>query len=246
MPEFLVQRKESGEDWGNAEEFTVTGEDYEEIEDDLYKWFNENGFEYDTEYVYRVQETGEEEWSNEKSYVWDLDFPTVITLEPTDIVEVEVGFPDADGYIYNEGDYEDKWEEGYVTFGDDRDDEFTKEDDHISIYVDDGLAEETEYAVVIEETVDLSEIGCIEIEWEAEYAYDGSAYLVVSTEQIGNKMEYDDRVSKIGSFSRETTSLSLDNDFYNDFYIRVHIELMDYMTGDWGECKFYSVQLIEE
>jgi hypothetical protein len=139
-------------------------------------------------------------------------------------------WPDAQGYIYKEGENSDKWVRGYSTYGSYSN--IIKNADNIQV-----SASDWEYGV------DLTSINSIEIDWRGTLTGSfGNAALVVSTNKIASLGTYNARILKTNvSFSRLIETLNVSG-LSGEYYIRVHSA-----TGSQGDdytTTFWSIRLL--
>lgn len=79
--DFEIQGKKNGGEWITLGTFTKSDDtDFNHLFDD----FDDNEFEYNSEYTYRLKETTESSYTNEKDYIWDMNI-VIISLPNVDI-----------------------------------------------------------------------------------------------------------------------------------------------------------------
>ena len=72
--DFEIQGKKNGGEWTTLGTFTKPNDtDFNHLFDD----FNNDEFEYNSEYTYRLKETIETSYTNEKGHIWDINFIVV-------------------------------------------------------------------------------------------------------------------------------------------------------------------------
>jgi len=127
-------------------------------------------------------------------------------------------FPDAEGYIYNEGTHEDEWVEGYIAY----DSQMVKQDNHILLDCDEVF--DAEATAVTDDLISLDDWVFVKAEgvfsWGASWALSvdisgftgdyyvrvhhvldeyGETVLIVSTDKDSSFMTYDARDMVSGS-----------------------------------------------
>ncbi len=149
-------------------------------------------------------------------------------------------WPDAQGYIYNEGAYEDRWIEGY-TEGNQDYITATRESDHLYIRADTDFTVPG-YTWVIDQPVDLTNINTVHIEWEhtGESAHYAERRLHATTNPDG----YSDDDANIWSATpTERTEEVLDvSGLSGEYYIGVHFHCT-YYPGAYGVLRTYRIWL---
>ncbi len=156
--------------------------------------------------------------------------------------EVELLEPDGDGYIYNEGIYEDKWVEGYSTGTGSQSKE---EDSHLYLYAKRESAD-AERTYVTDKRVDLTDWDDLKIEWEntASESDANFSYLAVSTNKSGDSGIADERINTNSNFTKTTDTMNVSG-LSGSYYIRVHATALT-LSDIESELKVYKVWLEED
>ena len=146
------------------------------------------------------------------------------------IEEVAPSWPDANGYIYNEGQYEDMWVPGYTDGA-----VLSKETDHLLISITKNATDSGTW--VTDQKIDLTNYNTLELCADLMPVEINNAQLIVSTEKMADYSVYD-VTSTISWMSWRTTAdiSSLEGEFY------IRIYFME--TGSGAKLKIYSVQLL--
>jgi hypothetical protein len=140
-------------------------------------------------------------------------------------------WPDAQGYIYNEGQHEDYWVEGMKwgrgTYS------YSKESDHLYVSVagEEGYISETSW--VTDSKVDLTAYNKVKVDFSGT----GTTRLVVSDIQMGISFQY---VALLNLFSPPRQVYELDiSGLSGEYYIRVHA----WTEGDNVKVYCYKIWL---
>lgn len=138
---------------------------------------------------------------------------------------IPIPFPDADGYIYNEGEHEDKWEGYYVS--ETYSPTYSKEDDHLFI---EGPA-----AFVTNDLINLNNIDEIEIEYiTSDSIFNNYLLITDSEDKYGNANEYEYRGTTTSSTEKTTMSFNIPS-LTGNFHIKI--------MGTAGEKGVSSIEV---
>lgn len=150
-------------------------------------------------------------------------------------------WPDANGYIYNEGEHEDMWVEGYVVFEGAQ--QWSKESDHLYQYVEFMFSG----ALTTVDKVDLTDHDYVKVEvdvsiggWLEHQGYYG---LLVRSDHRDDRdaTYYDARVLR-GTSTGGKITLSLDvSSLLGEFYVQIWC--IDVYGDGYVRAKTYRVWL---
>ena len=127
-------------------------------------------------------------------------------------------WPDANGFIYNEGEFEDMWVPGYSSGSGVQ----SKESDHLYLRGGTSFSSRDERTYVTDEMIDVTNYNALKIEWHVLGMAGSLGALIVSTNKMGNYLTYDAQLAQtFGTDGRVIGSLDISN-LNGNYYIRMH------------------------
>jgi len=137
-------------------------------------------------------------------------------------------WPDGDGYIYNEGEFEDYWVEGHSN----GDGEQSKESTYLYLYASDAVNGVRTW--VTDEEVDLTDVDSIKVTISNWSGLVSTGALIASSIKTGGTGDYDARetFTADGTVTLDVSALS------GDYYVRVHVTVT-MTTGSFRITKVW-------
>lgn len=127
-------------------------------------------------------------------------------------------WPDANGFIYNEGEFEDMWVPGYSSGSGVQ----SKESDHLFLRGGTSFSSRDERTYVTDKMIDVTNYNALKIEWQVLAMWRGLGALIVSTNKMGNYLTYDAQLAQtFGTGGRVIGSLDISS-LNGNYYIRIH------------------------
>jgi hypothetical protein len=121
-------------------------------------------------------------------------------------------------YLYNEGEGEDNWVEGYSY----RDGSVSKESDHLKVYATSGEEQLAERTYVTDDPIDLTNYDTAYIDWKVGVSsLYSTGYFVASTDKNTSCTTYNTRVAINSYTSRVETQMDISG-LTGNHYLRVH------------------------
>jgi hypothetical protein len=130
------------------------------------------------------------------------------------------GWPDDDGYLYKDGDYEDEWVAGYTAGT-----TVTQGKAAGNLWITLNVTNVAEGTWVTDNTVYLTNSNKIKIEWQFSAASNLLAAIVISTSKSNSYATYTARVTKSDLELKQTTELALTGISAGNYYVRAHLVL---------------------
>ena len=147
-------------------------------------------------------------------------------------------WPDANGFIYNEGEFEDMWVPGYSSGSGVQ----SKESDRLYLRGGLSFSSRDERTYVTDEMIDVTNYNALKIEWHVQAMWGGLGALIVSTNKMGNYLTYDAQLAQaIDTDGRVIGSLDISG-LNGNYYIRMHA-VSDLYGEAPGEIEAYKVWL---
>ena len=147
-------------------------------------------------------------------------------------------WPDANGFIYNEGEFEDMWVPGYSSGSGVQ----SKESDHLYLRGGTSFSSRDERTYVTDEMIDVTNYNALKIEWHVQAMAGSLGALIVSTNKMGNHLTYDAQLAQtFGTGGRVIGSLDISN-LNGNYYIRMHAVSDPYGEAP-GVIEAYKVWL---
>lgn len=127
-------------------------------------------------------------------------------------------WPDANGFIYNEGEFEDMWVPGYSSGSGIQ----SKESDHLFLRGGTSFSSRDERTYVTDKMIDVTNYNALKIEWHVQAMARSLGALIVSTNKMGNHLTYDAQLAQtFGTGGRVIGSLDISS-LNGNYYIRMH------------------------
>ncbi len=175
----------------------------------------------------------------------DSDPDTTFTMPDRDVTvtaNFEEGWPDSDGYIYDEGDYEDEWVPGR----EDGNGNISKESDHLWLEIDGTFFHYDIRAWATDNGVDLTDYNTAYVDWEmAQNAPTGHVAFQATTEEDADKGEYwheeDVRIEN-PDFNRQTNSFDISH-LSGEWWFKAIIWETGGFNNSGGALRVYRVWL---
>lgn len=148
-------------------------------------------------------------------------------------------WPDADGFIFNNGEHDGMWGEGFKYGAG-----IQSKGAQLDLYAaNSGDIEEITYVSI--KSINFTNVDAIEIDWQnfGDSRNQNRSYLVVSSNPDGDHSEYDEQIAETEDFFRKTSVKDVSH-LSGHYYVRIHARDDHHNQERASDLAVYSIKLI--